>query len=526
MNSQPRLLSIFDILGPIMTGPSSSDTAGATRIGLMGRQFLGSEPESVTIHFYSSLAATYKGHMTDSGVVAGLMGFGVDAPEIADALSIATTRGISVVVDADVASDRNPSTIGMDLKSKDRSAGVSGLTVGGGEILVTAFDGFPVELHGNESGFFAVFRPGATDPGKIAGVTGYPVETLSLVQGENRAMVLGTGDEPLSRERLERLRLLPGIERANSLHSLLDYALRDSTPAFSTFAEMIDYARASGLTLPEAVEAYECRRSGVDGAFVRRKLRAAWMVMLDSAERGLKGRNRLVGGLLPGDDGAKLLRAFHERRTLSGDVLPLAVARALAVMEVNGCMGRIVAAPTAGACGVVPGALITAAEKLRSTPEEIDGALLVAAITGLLIANVAPISGAIGGCQSEIGVASAMAAAALAQMGGGTPVQVTHAAALALKGVLGMTCDQAAGPVEVPCVKRNAIGAANAFSSADMALAGIESVIPPDEVVLALRNIQTLMPVELRDTTLGGLGSTPTAARLKAELLERYRTRR
>ena len=338
-------------------------------------------------------------------------------------------------------------------------------------------------------------------------------------------MVLGIGDEPLSRERLERLRLLPGIERANSLHSLLDYALRDATPAFSTFAEMVDYARASGLTLPEAVEAYECRRSGVDGAFVRRKLRAAWMVMLDSAERGLKGRNRLVGGLLPGDDGAKLLRAFHERRTLSGDVLPLAVARALAVMEVNGCMGRIVAAPTAGACGVVPGVLITAAEKLRSTPEEIDGALLVAAITGLLIANVAPISGAIGGCQSEIGVASAMAAAALAQMGGGTPVQVTHAVALALKGVLGMTCDQAAGPVEVPCVKRNAIGAANAFSSADMALAGIESVIPPDEVVLALRNIQTLMPVELRDTTIGGLGSTPTAARLKAELLERYRTR-
>ena len=128
MVMQPRLLSIFDILGPIMTGPSSSDTAGATRIGLMGRQFLGAEPESVTIHFYSSLAATYKGHMTDSGVVAGLMGFGVDAPEIADALSVAASRGISVAVDADVASDRDPSTIGMDLKSKDRSAGVSGLT--------------------------------------------------------------------------------------------------------------------------------------------------------------------------------------------------------------------------------------------------------------------------------------------------------------------------------------------------------------------------------------------------------------
>ena len=344
MAMQPRLLSVFDILGPVMTGPSSSDTAGATRIGLMGRQVLGSEPESVTIHFYSSLAATYKGHMTDSGVVAGLMGFGVDAPEISDALSIAASRGISVAVDADVASDRDPGTIGMDLKSKDRSAGVSGLTVGGGEILVTAFDGFSVELHGNENGFFAVFRPGATNPEKIADVTGYPAETLSLVQGGSSAMVLGTGDEPLSRERLERLRLLPGIERANSLHSLLDYALRDSTPAFSTFAEMVDYARASGLTLPEAVESYECRRSGVDGAFVRRKLRTAWMVMLDSAERGLKGRNRLVGGLLPGDDGAKLLRAFHERRTLSGDVLPLAVARALAVMEVNGCVGRIVAA--------------------------------------------------------------------------------------------------------------------------------------------------------------------------------------
>ena len=190
------------------------------------------------------------------------------------------------------------------------------------------------------------------------------------------------------------------------------------------------------------------------------------------------------------------------------------MARALATMETNGCMGCVAAAPTAGSCGVMPGSLVTLAEVQNANQEKIFEALLAGAMVGVLIAMRAPVSGAIGGCQSEIGVASAMTAAGLVQLVGGSPKQVAHAAALALKNMLGLICDPVAGPVEIPCIKRNAIGVANAFAAADMALAGIDSIIPPDEVLDALINVQNLLPVELKGTLKGGLACTSTAQRL------------
>jgi L-serine dehydratase len=163
--------------------------------------------------------------------------------------------------------------------------------------------------------------------------------------------------------------------------------------------------------------------------------------------------------------------------------------------------------------------VMTLAEELGSSEDQIVDALLVASMIGLLIANRAPVSGAIGGCQSEVGVASAMAAGAAVQLKRGDPDMVLNAMSFALKNILGLVCDPVAGPVEVPCIKRNVIGVANAFSAADLALAGIRTVIPPDEVVDALRNVQELLPMELRDTTLGGLGCTKTGLRLKQEWL-------
>ena len=190
-------------------------------------------------------------------------------------------------------------------------------------------------------------------------------------------------------------------------------------------------------------------------------------------------------------------------------------------MECDACMGRVVAAPTAGAAGVIPGALLTAAEHLGASEARVVDALLVSAVVGSVIALAAPVSGTMGGCQSEVGVASAMTASALAQMDGGSPSQVSHAMAIALKNVLGLVCDPVAGAVEVPCIKRNAMGVANAFVAADMARAGIESAIPADEVIMALCSVQKLLPVELRASSRGGLGITPTAKRLLAEKMER-----
>jgi len=245
--------------------------------------------------------------------------------------------------------------------------------------------------------------------------------------------------------------------------------------------------------------------------------------MEEEIAQGLTKDNRLIGGLMSGRDAKTLYKAVKEGKLISGSPLSLAVARAIACGEVNASMGRVVAAPTAGAVGVIPAVVLTTAEVLNSGKQDIIDALLVAAGIGVVIAYKAPISGAMGGCQSEVGVASAMAAAAIVQLDGGDSKQVTQAMALALKNLFGLVCDTVAGPVEVPCIKRNVIGVANAFAVADMALAGIQSVIPPDEVIDALRNIQTLMPMELKDTMLGGLGITKTAKRLKKEWLEKIK---
>ena len=199
---------------------------------------------------------------------------------------------------------------------------------------------------------------------------------------------------------------------------------------------------------------------------------------------------------------------------LSGTFSSAAMVVALKMAESNACMRRIVAAPTAGACGVIPAALIPYYELRNADKTEIIKALYVAAAIGQVISDKASISGAQGGCQSEIGSASAMAAGALVYLQGGTNVQICHAAALALKGLLGLVCDPVAGLVEVPCVKRNVTGTVNAIACADMAMAGIESRIPPDEVIDAMAEVGMKMDVTLRETAQGGLAATPTGKRV------------
>ena len=204
--------------------------------------------------------------------------------------------------------------------------------------------------------------------------------------------------------------------------------------------------------------------------------------------------------------------------TLSGTLLLDAVSKAMATNEVNAAMGRICATPTAGSAGVVPGTLFAVKNKLNPTRMQMIEYLFTAGAFGYVVANNAFIAGATGGCQAEIGSASGMAAAALVELCGGTPRQSAHAMAITLKNMLGLVCDPVAGLVEVPCVKRNAMGAANALLGADMALAGIESRIPCDEVIEAMYRVGQMMPTALKETAQGGLAATPTGRRLAREI--------
>ena len=246
------------------------------------------------------------------------------------------------------------------------------------------------------------------------------------------------------------------------------------------------------------------------------KMLSTWEAIQEAAD-SYTGTQRSVSGLV-GGDGLKMRMYMRRGESICGDLIGEAIVQAISMAESNACMRRIVAAPTAGSCGVVPAVLLALRRQEDYTQHQLLEALYVASGIAAVIAYRASISGAAGGCQAEIGTASAMAAGALVALRGGTNGQIGHAVAIALKNLMGLVCDPVAGLVEVPCVKRNVIGAVNAISAADMALAGIESRIPVDEVIDAMGEVGRRMPVEFRETALGGLAATPMGEAVKARM--------
>ncbi len=239
--------------------------------------------------------------------------------------------------------------------------------------------------------------------------------------------------------------------------------------------------------------------------------------MMKKADGDYDPRLTSASGLV-GQDGERMQEYLRNKRHMSGDFIGQVTARALKMGESNACMKRIVAAPTAGSCGVIPAVFLTYQDTYHSSDSEMVKALYVAAGIGMVIAERAFIAGATGGCQAEIGSASAMAAGGLAFLAGGKEEEILHAAAMALKNLLGLVCDPVAGLVEVPCVKRNVIGAVNAVTSADMAMAGIKSKIPADQVIDAMRSVGITMPSALKETGEGGLAATPAGTKAAEKL--------
>ena len=281
------------------------------------------------------------------------------------------------------------------------------------------------------------------------------------------------------------------------------------------FVSVESLLRAAGdMPLWEAVLTDDLRDRGGERDASWEKMTRLWRAMVESVE-GYDPARRSACNLTGGD--ARKVETCAV--SLAGPVLTEIIATALKVGECNACMGRIVAAPTAGASGVLPAVLLPIRKKYDFSEEKMVKALYVSAGFGQVIATRASIAGAEGGCQAEIGSASAMAAAALVSLLGGTPEQMAAACATALQNLLGLVCDPVAGLVEVPCVKRNVIGAVNALTAAELALEGVENVIPCDEVIDAMRAVGDVMPTALRETGGGGLAATPTGRRIAEELL-------
>lgn len=286
---------------------------------------------------------------------------------------------------------------------------------------------------------------------------------------------------------------------------------------FNSIKELVDKAVDAGKNISDLVLADQAEQMERPAEEIYKDMEVNLQVMKEAIESGIDPNIKSASGL-SGGSAYKLQQAIKAGKTLGGDILDNALVNALAVAEVNACMGKIVAAPTAGSCGIIPSVLITVMKDKKIDQRKVVMSLFTSAGFGIVIAKKASISGAEGGCQAECGSASAMAAAALVEMAGGTPTQAAHACAIAIKNVLGLVCDPVAGLVEAPCVKRNAMGAANALVAADLALAEIMSIIPADEVIAAMKSVGDLMMPTLKETAQGGLAATPTARKLTEEI--------
>ena len=281
--------------------------------------------------------------------------------------------------------------------------------------------------------------------------------------------------------------------------------------ALDSMKEIFERSARENIPFWEIVLQYDMEERQVSRQASMAKMLSTWQAIQDAAD-SYTGTQRSVSGLV-GGDGLKMRLYARRGESIGGEFMDEVIVQAISMAESNACMRRIVAA-----CGVVPAVLLPLCEREHYTQHELLEALYVASGIGAVIAYRASISGAAGGCQAEIGTASAMAAGALVSLRGGTNEQIGHAVAMALKNLMGLVCDPVAGLVEVPCVKRNVIGAVNAISAADMALAGIESRIPVDEVIDAMGEVGRRMPVEFRETALGGLAATPTGKAVKERM--------
>ncbi len=288
---------------------------------------------------------------------------------------------------------------------------------------------------------------------------------------------------------------------------------------FMTFEELIKESSSKNKKIYELIQEQEAQEADVEVEVVRQKVKLNIDTMCSTIKTGMVSQEKAISNWC-GDDCVKLQKRYSKQNALFGKLFEKIITYSLATIEENLRMGKIVACPTAGSCGIVPAVLVAVSEEYNITEDEQINALITAGGIGAIISNKVQLAGAVAGCQAECGVAAAMCAGALTQMLGGSISEIINAVALAMKNLLGLTCDPVCGLVEVPCIKRNPILAIHAVTSAELALAGIESKIPLDEVIDAVRQTGQLMSPMLKESSLAGLATTKTALKLKEKIFE------
>jgi len=500
-----------DVLGPVMRGPSSSHTAGAYHIGRMARDLLGQEPKSARFLFDpdGSLAEVYRQQGSDLAFTAGLLGLSITDEAFGRALDLAAERGLEVSFAIQSLSGADhPNAVEIRMVGQDgERLRVMAKSVGGGAVVFTRVGSWSVHLTGDAHELLIGLDPGAEGEvrQRLAQAGGF-LEDPSLISQGRRQLLRVRRGEAVDDGLASAVRNLSGVRRVHTVSPV--FFVRRGERLFSSAREMISLANDGRLSLGEIALAYESDLLGLTGDAVLAEVLRRLEVMQSSVHRGLEAELPSMQLLHP--SARQILEAEGAGQVAAGGMHTRAAARAMAVMHVNGGMGVICAAPTAGSAGVIPGVVVTMLEEWELDKRKAGMALLAAGAIGLIVADRATFAAEVAGCQVEIGAAGAMAAAAVVEVAGGSAQQAADAAAIALQNTMGSVCDMVQGIVEIPCHTRNAAAASSAFICADLVLGGYVNPIPLDETVDAVYATGKMLPRELKCTALGGLAATPS----------------
>lgn len=516
----PNYPSIFnDVIGPVMRGPSSSHCAAALRIGRLCRDLMDGAFTSVLVEFDpgGSLATTHKSQGSDMGLFGGLLGWEAHDERLPDYENAMEKAGIPVQIEIRDLQYKHPNAYQVTLSNRNEARRLVAISTGGGMIEVVEVDGASVSMLGDY------------EETLIYGADAASVQEYIQAQFDHDHLIVHDGEIPmievksqqaLKDTQIEELLAISGVHAVKRLSPVVPVMSRRGLEVpFITCAEMLRFNEAYNWDLWELAAHYESVRGYISREEVFEKMRSIVQIMQNSIDQGLTGteyEDRLLGSQSP------TFKKMHEAGQLvDGNVLNQIVMYVSAMMEVKSSMGVIVAAPTAGSCGALPGAVLATAKSMGLSEDEAVKAMLAAGMIGVFIAAHSTFAAEVGGCQAECGSGSSMAAAAIVGLAKGSLAQAISAASVALQNSLGMVCDPIANRVEAPCLGKNVMAASNALSCANMALANYDHLIPLDEVIEAMYQVGNSIPNTLRCTNLGGLSITPTAKALEGQLEQR-----
>lgn len=520
-----KAVSIFnDVIGPVMIGPSSSHTAASVRIGKLVGQMAQNKLKRVIFEFESkgSLATTYQGQGSDIGLVGGLLGYDTYDAGIVFSLKEAKNLGIEVEFNIVEYEAVHPNTYRITAEDTNGSRiHATAVSTGGGMVEITEIEGIRLSITG---GFYeTVIIFDGTDRDKVDETAEFIIHNLkeydyiSIHGDDNRFIINIKSQEYINKGFLDMAAKGAPIKRIVELSPVLPVKYQKNPDIlFNSAAELEKISADCNLQMWEAAVNYESTLGNISKSEVFNKMKEIVSVIKTSIEKGKKGtfyKDRILG---------HQSRLFEREDVdiIPGNVFNSVIKYITLLMEIKSSMGVIVAAPTAGSCGALPGTIIGTAAELGLSDDEVTKAMLAAGITGVLIAQRSTFAAEVCGCQAECGSGSGMAAAGLVQLMGGSVKQCVDAASMALQNVFGMVCDPVADRVEVPCLGKNVMAGTNAMAAANMALLGYDKVVPLDETIEALYKVGTMLPPELRCTGKGGLSVTNTSEEIHKNLLK------